>query len=206
MYHCNCLLKIKNGNKVHLVCEQKSFQSNHEMYLLVQLIPFPSNPVLHSQCTPPLVEFTQVALTWHIVPLQVFAIIYKNENKGEINKGEIFSWRYQMYLLVQLIPSPSNPILHSQCIPYAYSVEFTQVALMWHIVPLQLFAKIQSEKMFTSMNTKIFLLNYQTYLLVQLIPFPSKPVLHLQCILSLVEFTQVALRWHIVPLQVFAKK
>ena len=120
----------------------------------------------------------QVALTWHIVPLQVFTK-FQNENKFEINVMKIFSLSYQVYLLVQLIPSPSKPVSHSQCIPF--SVELRQVALMWHIVPLQVLAKIYKYENKVKINwEKMFSLSYQMYLLVQLIPSSSEPIMHSQ--------------------------
>ena len=170
------------------------------MYLLVQLIPSPSKPVLHSQCISPSVELIQVALMWHIVPLQVFA---------EIQSEKMFKFTNMKIFLIKLsnvLTGTVNTISIKSGVAFTHTI-FSRIHTSSINVTHCTITTVcwNSKRKCLNLRTwKSSLLNYQTYLLVQLIPSPSNPVLHSH-IPSSVEFTQVALMWHILPLQLFTK-
>ena len=121
-------------------------------FLLMQLTPLPSNPLLHSHSKLPITS-VQVAFTWQLsvssshsstsarrdgvhqviqLAIQQWSTI-KNNNAGNSLPLQEYSCLWN-FLLVQLTPLPSNPLLH---VHTKLPVTSVQVAFTWQLSMLR---------------------------------------------------------------------
>ena len=117
----------------------------HRNFLLMQLTPLPSNPLLHSHSKLPITS-VQVAFTWQLsvssshssmsarrdgfhLTCYPAMINHKNNNAGNSLPLQEYSCLWN-FLLVQLTPFPSNPLLH---VHTKLPITSVQVAFTWQL-------------------------------------------------------------------------
>ena len=143
---CMCLLNLSLYNKVLSWGTFTPFQRNNTNFLLVQFTPSPSNPLLHVQIKLPITS-AHVPFTWqlsissshsstsmcrveisHMYALN--KIVYYEIINASGGQLPPFARTQSNFLLMQLTPSPSNPLLH---VHTKLPITSTQVAFTWQL-------------------------------------------------------------------------